>query len=164
MPPVLPYIIENNGDITVTAFNRHEPLRLAHFNDVSASLVVHQDDQQQAPPAVTDIVTVPNNLQQSYGLVKHQQLRDHRAKTPDPLYRIPLSTGLRTVLSLLLQLAVDWETECQDGLPRPRFLVDSRQCEKIQMLLCLTRPCDAREKLDMNAVQYLLYLLAMQAK
>jgi hypothetical protein len=160
---LLPYAYdENAGTVEFRKWSPYDSLRLPHFQDVQAALVLSTHDDARLAEVVDATRLAPHDPHEPlYTVLKAQQFQA-RGKRADLLVRINPPPGTRHLFRTLLRLAADWEIECTEGMPRVRVVVDERMCEEINMLVCMTRPCSAAEKVDWDAVEHLLDLIASQ--
>jgi hypothetical protein len=162
---LLPYAYdETTGVAEFRAWSPYESLRLNHFQDVQAALVPSTHEDAAAAEAVDAAALPPHDDEEPlYVLLKAQQFRARaRGTKTDVLLRVAPPPFTRRLFRTLLRLAADWEIECTEGMPRVRLVVDERTCEEINMLVCMTRPCSAAEKVDWDGVEHLLDLVASQ--
>lgn len=172
---LLSYLLNKDGTALESMLKddrSHAELRVAHFADAQAALVVDGLDRHAA--AVVEITA--NSADDLYEEVKAAQVSAGASKMGTGggevvcrLRMVRTSLGTitpprpLTLLYVLLRLAQDWEVECVDAqLPRARVLVDERMCQGVTTLICMMRPAHANDTITLRAVQHLGTLLKAQ--
>ena len=131
------------------------PLQKRHFEEALAALLVDRDRAEAPIP-----VPAPSN----YEAVKAVQLHPDRAAADVVTLELAAARSPLDVLGLLLLLALDWEAECDHGVPRVRLSVTQNMCESVHTLACALQPCTEQERVDLHSILHLARLLCINGR
>lgn len=153
---LLPYVLQGNRVQVHEDQRRSVVLAPANFHDAAASLVTEAGGGGGATvtPAAFTYVDVKT--------AQHAAAAVGGGGDGEIVVTVPPHTAPSDVALLAVTCSADWVIECQDRLPRVRFLVPPGLCERIQTLLRGSCPAREAERITVGQFEAFLRLLGGQ--